>query len=133
MKQNTMPRDEYTKLRDELHQRNMDLLTQKNLIRNISPERTRLSNQLTESRINQTNAATIVYWSFAVVGLLAVSLIIMAILHPESLLATLPGGLGIGLYWLVISKHSNFKKWESDLEDNELLTAYQKGRILNGK
>ena len=99
----------------------------------LHTDRTRLSNQLTESRINQTNAATIVYWSFAVVGLLAVSLIIMAILHPESLLATLPGGLGIGLYWLVISRHSNFKKWESDLEDNELLTAYQKGRILNGK
>jgi len=112
MKQNTMPRDEYVLLHTD---------------------RTRLSNQLTESRINQTNAATIVYWSFAVVGLLAVSLIIMAILHPESLLATLPGGLGIGLYWLVISRHSNFKKWESDLEDNELLTAYQKGRILNGK
>jgi len=112
MKQNTMPRDEYIILHTD---------------------RTRLSNQLTESRINQTNAATIVYWTFPIVGLLVVSLVFMSILHPESLLATLPGALGLGLYWLVISKHSNFKKWESDLEDNELLTAHQKGRILNGK
>lgn len=112
MKQNTMTRDEYVLLHTE---------------------RTRLSNQLTESRINQTNAATIVYWSFPIVGLLLVSLVFMAILHPESLLATLPGAFGFGIYWLVISKHSNFKKWESDLEDNDLLSAHQKGRILNGK
>ena len=114
------------KLQDKVDQQREQLFQ-------VHAERTKLSNQLTESRINQTNAATVVYWSFVVVGLLSVSLIILAILHPESLLATLPGGLGIGLYYMVISKHSNFKKWEKDLQDNDLLSAYQKGRILNGK
>lgn len=122
-----------TTTRAELELCNLKLLTKKSLVQNLHIERTKLSNQLTESRINQTNAATIVYWTYPIVGLLVVSLIIMSVLHPESLLAALPGALGIGLYWLVISKHSDFKKWESDLEDNELLTAHQKGRILNGK